>query len=579
MIQLIGGRFMATMIPSFPYGFKPESHEDEMFSSLQKLPQDYYVFYSFTLGEIINGTWKEKEIDFLIYQRELGIMVIEAKAGQVWCDRGIWRYGSGIEMKDPFKQADTGRWNIYNKLRDLQRYDNDPIFRRCKIHFAVWFPSISKKSLDKIVLPAGADKKIILTAEDIIDPRPKLEEIFSYDILNDDIVTDLSDRDHKFLMEDFLCPEFKILPQKSFEFDYQRKRFDAMIVEQYNILNYLEYQKTAVINGAAGTGKTMIAIEKARRHSESGENVLFLCFNSKLKEHLETAYPYKNVSYYTIDGFACKLCISEKADFERLCDILMECSEKPDTFPYSHIIVDEGQDFGQERINASFLFMTMEEIVSKKVSGSFYVFYDKNQLIQSKELPEYIAQADCRLTLYKNCRNTKRIADTSLRPLRLNKPAKVLGTTMNGDMPTISFCSINQTQGILDKVIYDSIYEGMNNIQIITCSTNEKSIFSNRVKDEQYINNSHRIPFTTVRKFKGLEAEHIIMVDIDKHTFTDESLLFYVGASRAKFRLTIIANMDENECAEVITSFKSIVKRNDPKETLTKILGCKQLIH
>ncbi len=75
---------MATMIPSFPYDFKSESHEDEMFFSLQKLPNDYYVFYSFLLGDIINGTWKEKEIDFLIYHRDLGIMVIEAKAGQVW---------------------------------------------------------------------------------------------------------------------------------------------------------------------------------------------------------------------------------------------------------------------------------------------------------------------------------------------------------------------------------------------------------------------------------------------------------------------------------------------------------------
>ena len=93
---------MAIMIPSFPYGFKPESREDEMFISLQNLPDDYYVFYSFKLADIKGGTWKEKEIDFLIYNRNLGIMVVEAKAGKVWCGHGIWRYGSGKEMKDPF---------------------------------------------------------------------------------------------------------------------------------------------------------------------------------------------------------------------------------------------------------------------------------------------------------------------------------------------------------------------------------------------------------------------------------------------------------------------------------------------
>ena len=567
---------MATMIPSFPYGFKPESHEDEMFSSLQKLPNKYYVFYSFLIGDIINGTWKEKEIDFLIYHQDLGIMIIEAKAGQVWCDKGIWRYSSGIEMKDPFKQADTSRWNIYNKLRNMQLHEKNPIVRRCKIHFAVWFPSISKKSLNNIVLPAGANKRIILTAEDIQDPAPKLEEIFGYRIINDSVSTELSNQDHKFLMENFLCPEFNILPQKSFEFNYQRKRFDAMISDQYNILNYLEFQRSAVINGAAGTGKTMIAVEKARRHSEAGEKVLFLCFNNKLKEHLEYAYPYKYVNYYTIDGFACKMCLTETANFEMLCDILIDYTQRPDSFPYNHIIIDEGQDFGQERMNASFLFMTMEEIISKKDNGSFYVFYDKNQLIQSKDIPEYITLADCRLTLYKNCRNTKRIADTSFRPLRLKKTAKVLEGTINGETPIIAFCSPDKVQSILDKVIYNSIYEGMNNIQIITCSTVEKSILHNRVKGDTYTNNSHRIPFTTVRKFKGLEAEHIIMVDVEKSSFIDESLLFYVGASRAKLKLSIISIMNDDDCTEVVRSFNSIVKRNDPKETLAKILGCKQ---
>ncbi len=567
---------MAIMIPSFPYGFKPESHEDEMFRSLQRLPNNYYVFYSFLLGDIINGTWKEKEIDFLIYNRKLGIMVIEAKAGQVWCDKGIWRYGSGIEMKDPFRQADTSRWNIYNKLRNLQFRDKGPIVGRCKIHFAVWFPSISKSALDRIVLPAGADKRIILTAENIQDPSAKLEEIFAYNVINDNVTTDLSDEDHRFILEDFLCPEFKILPQKSFEFDYQRKRFDAMIAEQFNILNYLEYQRTAVINGAAGTGKTMIAVEKARRHSEAQEKVLFLCFNSKLKEHLETAYPYKNVSYYTIDGLACKMCMTATADFEMLSDALIEYSQDPDSFPYSHIIIDEGQDFGQERMNASFLFMIMEEITSKKENGSFYIFYDRNQMIQSKEMVEYIMQADCRLTLYKNCRNTKRIAETSFRPLKTKKTAKVLGTAINGEIPVIAFCSHDNLKSVLDSLINDSVCDEMDNIQILTCSTVENSMINYLMKGDMYINNRNKVPFTTVRKFKGLEADHIIIVDVDKKSLVEDHLLFYVGASRARLKLSIISTMDDNDCTEVVKCFNSIVKRNDPKESLAKILGCKQ---
>lgn len=38
---------MAIMIPHVPNEFTPESREGEMFESLQKLPDDYYVFHSF----------------------------------------------------------------------------------------------------------------------------------------------------------------------------------------------------------------------------------------------------------------------------------------------------------------------------------------------------------------------------------------------------------------------------------------------------------------------------------------------------------------------------------------------------
>ena len=47
-----------------------------------------------------------------------------------------------------------------------------------------------------------------------------------------------------------------------------------MLDEQSGILNFLTEQRSAVVNGAAGTGKTMIAVEKAVRHAADGEKVL-----------------------------------------------------------------------------------------------------------------------------------------------------------------------------------------------------------------------------------------------------------------------------------------------------------------
>ena len=56
-----------------------------------------------------------------------------------------------------------------------------------------------------------------------------------------------------------------------------------MLKEQVALLNYLEEQNCAIINGMAGTGKTVMALEKARRHSDNNEKVLFLCYNFYLK--------------------------------------------------------------------------------------------------------------------------------------------------------------------------------------------------------------------------------------------------------------------------------------------------------
>lgn len=566
---------MAIMIPSTAYGFDPKSREDEIFSSLEKLPDDYFVFYSFKLASLKGTTWKEKEIDFVVYNQKRGIMLIEAKAGAVWCDHGIWRYGSGIEMKDPFKQADNGRWLFENALKDLQKYDKNPIVNRCKFHFAVWFPSISRKGLKDIVFPQNADESIVLTGEDLDNPLSSIERIFSYDVISDSRQTKLSDEDHKFILNNFLCPVFKILPPKSLELNYKKTKFDAMIVEQSNILNYLEYQRSAVINGAAGTGKTMIAVEKARRHSQNGESVLFLCFNSKLRDYLEKAYPLDGVSYFTIDGFACKMCSTAMPDYSFLENVLFEYDDGKQEFPYKHVIVDEGQDFGQERMHTDTIFELLEDIVLKGEIGSFYVFYDALQTIQAKDVPNFIKNADCKLKLYKNCRNTKRIAETSFRPLKLEKPIKMFESALLGDSPAIAFCDGKEKE-TLDKVIKKSFVDAMENVQVLSCAPSEQSVLKDYVTDDMYVMKNRKVPFTTVRKFKGLEADHVVLVDVNKESLLKNNMLFYVGSSRAKFQLSIIASLNDDDCAEILSSYGSSVKKNDPKESLAKLLGCKQ---
>ena len=299
---------MAIMIPDTPRNFAAASLEGLMFDALQKLPNDYYVFHSFRMISVTNNTLHESETDFVIFNKKYGIICLEAKAGAVEYKEGCWFYASGIKMKHegPFVQASLNK----HKLRQyIERSHSAPLLDKCKFLHGVWFPSITAAMLNSMQFPPDADKNIVLTKEALDNPELYLERIYALDAQKK-ISTSLTDDDVKRMMREVLCPHFNVFPTATFENDLKKMVFHRLLKEQSGILNFLSEQKTAVINGAAGTGKTMIAIEKAQRHANEGEKVLFLCYNAKLRDFLENNYPNSNIDFFTIASLACKKCSS-----------------------------------------------------------------------------------------------------------------------------------------------------------------------------------------------------------------------------------------------------------------------------
>lgn len=95
------------------------------------------------------------------------------------------------------------------------------------------------------------------------------------------------------------------------------------------------------------------------------------------------------------------------------------------------------------------------------------------------------------------------------------------------------------------------IKEGIADIVILTCVTEEKSMLFPYLTEGKYKGKK----FSTCRKFKGLEADAIIMIDISEDTFDENHrLLYYVGASRARLRLEMFTRMGESECMRVLKS-------------------------
>lgn len=542
---------MAIMIPNRPHAFAPASLEGVMFTALEKLPDEYYVFHSLRLSTVVDNTFHESETDFVVFNKRLGILCLEAKAGQVRYENGYWLYGSGEPMHNggPFNQASSNKWKL---IKYFENHRFASILEKCKFLHAVWFPSISESDVRGMRLPTESDKALIMTKEALADPQPYLERILSMKLPNGK-ETNLTEQEVNRILREILCPQFNVFPSVSFESDLKKIVFHRMLEEQSGILNFLSEQKTAVINGAAGTGKTMIAVEKAQRHASAGEKVLFLCYNAQLKNYLSENYPHDNIDYYTISGLACKLCDTATPNYGKLKSVL-EDMYVFDNFPYMHVIIDEGQDFGTEAVEETGILEIIKSIITdiKPDNASFYIFYDKLQLVQARTIPQYISDADCKLTLYRNCRNTENIATTSLAPITERKP-KLIDGCVKGVPAKLHFClSDDKAREKIDFIIDALRGQGVKDIVILTCKTESTSVMTNVISNGLYRN---KYRFSTCRKFKGLEADAVILTDVDAGIFEEQkSLLYYVGTSRARLWLDIITTMDSDACADVLQS-------------------------
>lgn len=536
------------MYPDIPYECTPASREEIMFDKLKNLPEDYYVFHSFKIVSVDAGVITASETDFVVFHPNKGILCIEAKAGKVKLEGNKWKYASGDEMSHggPYRQAENGKW----RLRDyIKNSDYGYLINRCKLLHAVWFPSVNRKYVSNINLPSEADMKITLTSDSLDNVEEEISAIFDIELPNK-VETKLTAADTKLLIDKFLAPTFDLVPIANMKVENQRYVFKRMLKEQVALLNYLEEQDNAVINGLAGTGKTVMAVEKARRHAENSEPVLFLCYNHYLKEYLQDNYGHPNISFYTIDGLACKLCDTVTPNYERLKYVLEEMYLE-ETFPYQHIIIDEGQDFGKERLNdISVIELLKANVVEEGKNGTFYLFYDKNQMVQAESLPSYIGESDCKLTLYRNCRNTENIATTSLRLLGENKKPKLFDGAIVGDSPEMFFAEdVSRTVSTLNAIIEKAWSEDYTDIQILTCKTEQNSIIADECSTGVYLYKAKKIPFTSCRKYKGLEADVVIMVDLDNDKFeNDAEQVMYVGSSRARYKLSLICNLSEKDC-------------------------------
>ena len=567
---------MAIMIPGMQYkdlqeDFNGSVGELRLYELLEQLPDDFYVLHSTSWNEQRRRNERSPrkyvqwgEADFTIFHPEKGIIVFEVKDGLISYSRERgWiqtnRKTGATSSIDPMAQAEKSKYYFRDQIFK-PAFDGMIPFTFCS---AVWFTSGDRNLLDGD-LPLNYKEETTLWSNDMTSMeqvQSAINRVFKY---HDAYCANPS---HELTEKtlDLLAPEFGLVRSIHGRALANQTLFHLMTREQNRLLDYLDEQQVAAIHGAAGTGKTIMAIEKAKRLENDG-SVLLLCFNRFLMEHIreELADNHPNITVFTIDGLYAKFAgAPPRFDTpddrnDAILEVLMDW--KGLRWDYKHIIVDEGQDFCSDHLQL------LGEIAEEN-DGCFYVFYDKNQFVQGQQYPEWLERAECRLVLSHNCRNTHEIALTSTRPIDLPEKRIRMNPFMEGaeqPKPKLFFVADNETlQEYVLKLIrkYSDAKYKKTDIVILSmkaegCSALERekmipelaAICSDRRK-------ANKVLFTTVRKFKGLEADVVICIDVDEETFANETnrSLFYVGTSRAKTWLDILTTTSQEMLAQAIT--------------------------
>lgn len=564
---------MARMIPAFPKDFHGSKGEERVFRALRSLPDDVCVIHSFRWLNPGNAHALSRQLgaqgegDFVLIDPAKGILVVEVKGGDVWCEDGEWyqrnRKTNVAQAINPEAQASNTMFRIRSEVVDRLANATNVLF--CH---AVWFPD---GAVDRNNLPMNCHPDMTLDSEDIAQPQAALQRTFAYwRSLHPKRVGPGS---HTTSILKVLAPSFSIVRSVRQTVDEREELLIQLNHEQAKILEFLDEQFHVAIHGAAGTGKTLLAVEKAKRISSPTEPVLFLCFNACLRDHLRAHHSHPNVSYHTFHGFAREIVGGGGTLDEAVQDLLNHLADdKP--IPYEHLVVDEGQDFDYEWLE--FLRLRFRD-------GAFYIFYDRYQAVQGQKDTTWINDVPCRLVLTRNCRNTDPIAKAAYKAAGL-KLSPTLG--VDGPQPVLHTVPNDATEfELVEKLIASACAvhkTAAHEIAVLSLETIDQGHQWNCLTlGGQPVADSPRakhVTFTTARRFKGLEASLVIVVGADFSQAGDAvwRLLLYVACSRARHAVHIITSTPESALEEAVRALTESDKARPSWRTICRCLSVRR---
>ena len=606
---------MATMIPA-TISYDAPSSEKRIFEMLRDDPatSGWTVLWSYRprLFDLESG--RRREVDFLILIPSAGILCLEVKGGHFDIRGGQWYPASQDEsVEPPDRQSEQAMFSLRREL--TQQFPGDDRILSTPLDFALAFTDWE--------WPGNLPQPTPLTYDSLIVDT---QGLFTLKLANDVRVhsmgvpvrgnrRDRSQRTRQ-LNDDTIQRLVNYLAAESRtaigpQLDHIDRQIVRLTEEQNSVLDMAAGNDRCLIRGAAGTGKTMLALEYARRAAQSDQRVGLVCFNVLLGNHLrEQSIDYASIPPATPRSSSG---ITAGAFWPHIVRPLVLASPHADHFRdeesaaasedvlYSEIypryarlaLTDSGPQFDVLAVDETpdmchpLYLELLDMVLTGGLGGGRWAMFGDfgNQAIfPSGELaPEEALQQYCpnppRFNLVVNCRNTAPIA---LHTARVSGSEIPQTRPIEGGNPEYRYWEdADELSGLLDDEVYRLLDQGVDIGEIVVLS--ERRLENSGLDTTRAYGGSRlvtyrrgqrvdvegneigevgdaapRLTFHSIPAFKGMEAEVVILIldRLDQNSSTElerpidagnASAYAYIGMSRARCSLVILAKSELRE--------------------------------
>lgn len=537
-----------------------------------QLPDDVLVIHSLAWTyRSKTGSLVEGEADFTLFLKDAGFLTVEVKGGGIGYEpsSGAWssidRKGIRHPIKDPFRQARKERFAILDQLKghvDWRKWQG----RRLQAGHAVFFPDLNVANE-----LTGPDRP-----REIIGLRGDLDRIAAWvhravAFWSGQEQFDPLDRLGVTLAESVLCRSIEVRPLLAQALHAEEQVRVRLTQQQARVLRILGGRRRAVISGGAGTGKTLLATEKARMLSSEDQKVLLLCYNRLLadviKRSLASVPSIQVMSFHQLCESRAKQVLrdhgrdllqeaasaypaADKFDVHMPFALALSNEVLPQKF--DAIVVDEAQDFSDE------YWFAIEELLQDPEKGALYIFTDPNQALYKRHVNLPVKDDPYYLT--NNCRNTTYIHQAAYRFFRgePTDPPEIEGTEI---VNLVGKTIADQATQISREVARLLSKEGVQPVQVaVLVLGRPKSQFYDALAKHSLGANSRwsieihdpaAVVMETVKRFKGLEATIVFLWLSPVPGYAEDREGLYVGLSRGKSLVYLVGT--ESACTGVLT--------------------------